>query len=826
MSKTGRWVLILLLTCGLASASARAVSAQDSWEQYSDLFRRAQESYNAGSYDEAVELAERARLALKEGPFPEVDNRYSLYSPLSLVARAYHAKGDYPRAEAAFKRLITLIENAPDGGDRLPAARAYNEIAVVYEAQGDYARALQSRERGNEIIERHLTRRLTPDLKETSPPTDIFDALIWGPLKKQAAHDTAGTTEGSRLDLFESVSGETDAMVSLHVRHMPHELQAARLAVTNILRRKGRSLDSAAAQVNVVRRYGTPDDQKLIEQLAGAYTRLARLSNEDSQTIYVPDIRKLYDGKKLERIIDRSMRSDSDKDRLISKARDEIDELEMALGRRAAELRAPEPVVSLDAVRLAVPADAALVEIFSYQPFNPKARLELISIGRQQDDYHPRRSKTGDLLPSTEPRGYGEARYIAYVLRRDEEAPAWVELGDGASIDEAVRRLRAALADPRRADVKETARALDERVMRPVRKLLGPTRRVFLAPDGALHLIPFAALVDEENRYLVENYSITYLTTGRDLLHLQVGRESRGEPKVFADPLFEGAAGVHPRIVSKQPAPPFGTPPANSIYVDLKTLNYRPLPGTAAEAEALGKLLAGATVFTQERATEAALKSVRGPRLLHIATHGFFLVEQAEGEWSGRRPWSAVFGFGINTLTRMREPLLRSGLIMAGVRQRSSRADEDGVLTALEVAGLDLWGTQLIMLSACETGLGELMVGEGVYGLRRALVLAGSQTQIMSLWKVSDTGTRALVVAYYTLIQQGTGRGEAMRQVQLAMLRGTLRPSGGRVSGEQKGERETTELRGETPATDYRHPYYWASFITSGDWRNLAGQER
>jgi CHAT domain-containing protein len=112
--------------------------------------------------------------------------------------------------------------------------------------------------------------------------------------------------------------------------------------------------------------------------------------------------------------------------------------------------------------------------------------------------------------------------------------------------------------------------------------------------------------------------------------------------------------------------------------------------------------------------------------------------------------------------------------------------------------------------------------GEGVYGLRRALVLAGSETQVMSLWKVSDVGTRDLMVAYFTLLQKGESRVEAMRQVQLGMLRGELLPGSG---NKQFNPRDTGESDDVAPAKDYRHPYYWAAFITSGDWRNVDGKE-
>jgi CHAT domain-containing protein len=140
------------------------------------------------------------------------------------------------------------------------------------------------------------------------------------------------------------------------------------------------------------------------------------------------------------------------------------------------------------------------------------------------------------------------------------------------------------------------------------------------------------------------------------------------------------------------------------------------------------------------------------------------------------------------------------------------------VLTALEVAGLNLWGTKLVVLSACETGVGDVKRGEGVYGLRRALVLAGSESQVISLWKVSDGGTRDLITNYYQRLQELEGRSEALRQVQLMMMRGKLKPAS--VSG-YRGTSDTSE---NAIRADYRHPYYWASFIQSGDWRNMLGK--
>jgi CHAT domain-containing protein len=211
------------------------------------------------------------------------------------------------------------------------------------------------------------------------------------------------------------------------------------------------------------------------------------------------------------------------------------------------------------------------------------------------------------------------------------------------------------------------------------------------------------------------------------------------------------------------------------------------------------------------------VKQVKNPRILHVATHGFFLPNKPRTE--GANEPSKSFRSTL-PLSNQENALLRSGLILAGVKQQHSGEGEDGVLTALEMAGLNLWGTKLVVLSACETGLGDVKRGEGLYGLRRALVLAGSESQLISLWKVSDAGTRDLMTAYYTRIQNHQGRTEALREVQMAMLGGKLTSSTALLSG----QRETTDVGEKNVAKNYRHPYYWAAFIQSGDWRNMEGR--
>jgi CHAT domain-containing protein len=298
-----------------------------------------------------------------------------------------------------------------------------------------------------------------------------------------------------------------------------------------------------------------------------------------------------------------------------------------------------------------------------------------------------------------------------------------------------------------------------------------------------LNLIPFAALVDEQNRHLVEDYSISYLTSGRDLLRLQTSEPSKGAPLVVANPDFGVVA------LARQGGQNTGKPQSF----------FQPLPGTEDEALAIKALLPNASMLLREEATETALKQARGPRILHIATHGFFLNTQkatpADTRGVLRNDPLRIPNLRINKWAEhIKDPLLRSGLALTGANQ--DKGDDDGVLTALEAASLDLSGTKLVVLSAGDTGVGEVMNGEGVQGLRRALVLAGSESQVMSLWSVSDKATKDLMIQYYKGLQKGEGRSEGLRQAQLRMLR----------------------------SKDRQHPFYWAAFIHSGEWSNLEGR--
>jgi CHAT domain-containing protein len=328
---------------------------------------------------------------------------------------------------------------------------------------------------------------------------------------------------------------------------------------------------------------------------------------------------------------------------------------------------------------------------------------------------------------------------------------------------------------------------------------------LLISPEGSLNLIPFAALVDERGQYRIERYSISYLSSGRDLLRLQVARKSQNGPLVIADPDFGKRREAQAARKLKQTKGPKKQSEKESPASALSQFYFTALPHTAEEGEALRSMLPGATLLTKRSASKSALLRSRSPELLHIATHGFFLEDLKLNSTGnpGARKSALKYSRRLKQVrpvlkneSQIDNPLLRAGLALAGANER--KEGDNGILTALELTGLNLWGTKLVALSACDTGVGEVRSGDGVHGLRRALTLAGAETHVMSLWPVSDRWTRELMVAYYQRLMRGEGRSEALRQAQLEMLKNVKR----------------------------RSPYYWAGFILSGEWANLDGKQR
>jgi CHAT domain-containing protein len=456
------------------------------------------------------------------------------------------------------------------------------------------------------------------------------------------------------------------------------------------------------------------------------------------------------------------------------------EELIKQLGERRGRSRKGDTWVSLESVRRALPEDAVLIEV---------ARFALMSF------------KPGDRSPA-------EEWYAAWVIPAAGKGDVRVvALGPAEEIDDAVWAVRLALQKglasvSRLGEAKAEKQllgpldALSRRVVQPLLKHAGGARRWVISPDGELWLVPWAALRLGDGRYVVEGHEVRYAVSGRDL----VARRSAAKPTVplvLADPDFD-----------LKPAPVKVVARPGVRAGALGDMRWERLPGTAAEARVIGpalQRLAGAKprILTEARATESAFKATASPRVLVLSTHGFFLEDQAGP------PVEQVAGTGWRGIVRvdqpvrrprakaptgpLQNPLLRCGLVLAGANHPERAAGgDDGVLTGLEIAGADLRGTELVVLSACETGLGQVHQGEGVSGLRQAFQLAGARAVAATLWKVADRETAQLVGGFFDQLARKRPPAEALRAAQLAMIR------------------ERRQANGAA------HPYYWAAFTLTG----------
>ncbi len=704
---------------------------------------------------QAEPLYQRALIIWEKTLGPEHPNLTSALDGLAAIYR--RSKGDYAKAEQLYRRALDIWEKVL-GPENYHITQPLENFAHFYYDSGEYAKAEPFVRRALGIYEKmfgpendSVAGILNTLAVHYAAKGDIHQAItaqsrVNSIRERILARNLKAGSERQKLTYLALFSRDTNFTLSLHSQGAPADPQALNLAFTTVLRRKGRGLDAMTDTIATLRRQATPENLVLFDRLAEARSQLASRTLRDSSA---PDP-YTYQSR-------------------LKPLEEKVEKLEAELSSRSAEFRAQSQPVTLSAIQAALPTGCALIEFAIFIPY------EL---------------RTGNSQPP---------RYLVYMLA-PEGQPKFIDLGEAAPIDRAIADWRKSLRDPNRPDVKRLARTLDDKVMRSVRSLLRAmplqTHRLLIAPDGSLNLIPFAALVDERNRYLVERYSISYLTSGRDLLQLQTTQPSKSAPLVVANPDFGPVATVALREKNSEISQ---DGKQGETQIDPTEVFFSPLPGTKAEAQAVKDVLPDASLLLREQATETALKRARAPGILHIATHGFFLSDQETPPAETQDiltddPWRISDLRLSKWAAHIKNPLLRSGLALAGANRNQS-GDDDGLLTALEMAGMDLWGTKLVVLSACDTGVGEVKNGEGVQGMRRALVLAGSESQLMSLWSVLDNGTKDLMSKYYKALQQGEGRGEGLRQVQLEMLRSKYR----------------------------RHPFYWAAFILSGEWRDLNG---
>jgi len=650
-----------------------------------------------GEYARARPLCERALAIRVKALGPEHLEVAEATSALGVI---HWALGDFAGAEARFERAL-LIREKVLGSEHPLVAASVDPFASAQLVQGKSERVQFLYEAALGIREKTLAPE-DPALAESARNLALmyWRSGDWARAESYLARSAEIEEQQFSLllpveprdrarALLRSFSQTTNLILSLQDQR-PDPQASTRLALTTVLRRKGRELSVEAGESVALQRHLVEADRRALDPLLARRQELGRQILRTAGRL-------------------RSKALVADDGRL----RKEIGDLERAALRRGDALRPWLAPIRIEDLQTRIPADAALIELVEYREVDP-------------------RKISADSCAEV-------TRLGAFVLRSAGE-PQWVLLGDAAPIDASVRAFRETLLDAGAPDAKLRGRARDlyARIAAPLEPHLEGIRAVWVAPDAATTQLPFGALIGSDDRYWIERIEFAYLTSGRDLLLADRVPASQRSPLVLDQTGVSNVA---------------------------KLLGVEPLTGV--------------------RASAAALRATRAPRVLHIAADAFFLPDE---NLEPALRWGSVFG--VETLLQpaaVESPLLRSGVAFAGANRRVDPARAD-LLTALQLADLDVWGTQLVGIAAAEIAADRAPIDQAVYAFRRAWVLAGAQAQFVNLWTTDPRAATELTTAYYERLLAGEGRSEALRSVQLDMLRSESR----------------------------RHPYYWAGFALIG----------
>jgi tetratricopeptide (TPR) repeat protein/CHAT domain-containing protein len=771
--------------------------------------------HRAGAYEEARALRERS-LAIREkalgSEHPEVARA------LTQLGTSFFALGEYAKARPLYDRALQMNRDTL-GPEHPRVAWTLNHLGNLLAVLGDLSGAQSLYRRAIEIQEKTYG----PDYRDV--------AVTLGDLALVLAR-SGETAEASRLALradgiwrehLRVIAGSSPERAALRYAQMgtggrdlalslaEHVDPASRLKVWDAMIR-GRALvfDEMASRFTVVRVAAE------IGRLAEAYS--ASLQRYANLKVRGPG------GEPPERY-----------SRMLEGARLEAERAERDLAQRNVTFQAEQERRStgLTEVVAALPDRSVLVAFSHYNRYALSASAEPSHEPGTSDGSSALLGGGASYVPS----------YMAYVLRSGSIEPRFVVLGSADEIDSLVSRwkveassglfLQGRSVAEAEAAYREAGERLRERIWEPIAPHVSAAERVLIVPDGALNLVSFAALPVGGDSYLVEaGPLIHYLSTERD-----VGRYTGGTAEgrgllAMGGVQFDAISSVvqrsprhrqGPRRASGSSSVAPGTRAGGSNCVSLEVLHFDELPASGREAEEIAGLWkrahargqtasgvarvggdAGSEAVLHLTGAEASEKAFKeggpGRRVLHLATHGFFLGGECGAVIEHSRGIGELAPAEDLDLDRFEftNPLRLSGLALAGANRRTSASphEEDGILTADEIATLNLDAAEWAVLSACDTGVGEVRVGEGVFGLRRAFQLAGVKTLIMSLWAVQDESARLWMKELYE------ARLLERRPTAVAVREASLRA-----------------LRQRRSRNDSTHPFFWAGFVAVGDWR-------
>ena len=679
-----------------------------------------------GEYAKAEPLYQEALQIWQKVLGPEHPATAKSLNNLGLV---YQAMGEYAKAEPLLQEALRIRQKVL-GPEHPETAESLNNLAMLYYATGEYGKAEPFYREALRILQAVLG----PEHPGTATSRDnlAFCEFDLGRIDEATAvARQAAAAELTMLSKIFSFTSEQQRLAYLDIFH-PYRLfpflkgTEADFAAA-ILRYKGVVLDSIIEDRLLAEATDGSEDQKLAEQLNLDKRQLGQLLLQPAQDL-----------------------SDKTNQR-INALEGEVEKIESLFAQHVAGLGQARRAlgVSLEQVQQTIPDDGALIEYLRYAGYLGKGKWEW--------------------------------RYGAIVLF-SKGAPLWIPLGKLNEIEHLARRYGSLVRDSSQEDeLSANLQALFEALWAPIgRALPSQTKRVIISPDGELNFISFATLLAKDKQFLAEKYDVQYVASGRDLLR-ELKPSTAKEVVLFANPDF-GLSSTTMSAKADNDSSGAGSKLIRGTEKrEIEDWSFENLAGTQEESDELNKKFAGwgwtLTNFTKEKATKEALLKIHSPYILHLATHGFFAKEDP----SATQTESGALLNDRKSVTKskfFKNPMHRSGLALAGAqttieawkRDEVPPVENDGILTAEDVSTLDLQGTWLVTLSACDTGSGEARAGEGVMGLRRGFIQAGAQNLLMSLWPISDEVTVQIMSDFYEAAHNSGNAPEALAQVQRKWL--------------------------------------------------------
>jgi tetratricopeptide (TPR) repeat protein len=693
-----------------------------------------------GEYAAARSYLEQA-LAIRQKTLGE--NHPDTAQSLNNLGTLFEATGDNPTARSYLEQALAIRKKAL-GQNHPDTADSYANLACLDALRGDWTAAARWSDDERRVKRRHV-QRVLPGLSEQEQLTFL------------RRNDDGSFHRSLSLGL---VRRDDSALISLSTGW--------------IVNGKGVALESLAERERLSRDSKIPGLTELTQELRSVRSRLAKFSLSAAapkdQSSYQQELNELAQREQ---------------------------ELSRKLSAAAGETYRDDPWIAPDEVRQALPAEAVLVDIARFDVFDFAAK-------GKQPPWKPARYAAWIIPPA----GHGELRLI--------------DLGDANAIDGQIETLRKQLASVQgndsalmkqgepQAEVELRAlfQKLAERIWKPLAPHLTQAKQLFLSPDGPLWLVPWGAIPVDKDKYLIEQVTINYLISGRELALASrgTGSSESWRPVLFANPNFDllpDAVATAAKAVLRGAYQDEGEGQKSNDRSLLPRVAR--LPGTATEAAAIRPNVEKFTgrppiVYQDIYALESVAKALNRPKVAIFSTHGFFLPDE-QARPNDKTSQLATAGNETRGVSLTKEgkpfenPLLRCGLLFAGCNPRNEGqpgSGDDGVLTGMEIVGIDFRGTDLVVLSACETGVGTVNNGEGVAGLRQAFQLAGAEAVVATLWQIPDADSARLMNDFFANLAAGQAKGEALRNAQLKRIASRRERYGA------------------------AHPYFWAAYTITG----------